>query len=145
MLCLLASCSQEIAEFLALAAAKFSGQSGTEVLAATVKLSNLPVAGGADDAKEQGFQFSQVIVADRQIDAEAVPGLCMFVAEMLPQAPAEIVRQANVIELVSPIERVDTVSAADIALDDVLILRQGLSRNILQILADKRFTSTRDV
>jgi hypothetical protein len=62
-----------------------------------------------------------MLVADCQINAEAVPLPSMFVLKVRLQARAEIARQANVIEVLLLVERIHTLTPGDVLTDNVLV------------------------
>ena len=62
------------------------------------------------NAQYQSLKLSYVIIADSEINAEAIPGLPVPIAQMLLQPSPEIPSQANVVKPLAAIECVDAVS-----------------------------------
>lgn len=63
-----------------------------------------------------------MIVADRQVDAEAVPGFGMPVPKMLGEAGAQVRREPDVVELVVAIEGIDPVAPPDELSEELLVV-----------------------
>jgi hypothetical protein len=78
-----------------------------------------------------------VVVSNRQVDAEAVPASAAVVFEVTLEPPAQVAGQADVVQLVPAIERVDAVPPPDVITDDVLILLQRLARDGFEVLLRK--------
>jgi hypothetical protein len=60
----------------------------------------------------------------------------MPISQVVGETRAEIARQSDVIQLITPIKRIHTLSSAHISLDNILILLQRLPGNVFQMLTD---------
>jgi hypothetical protein len=102
------------------------------------------VAWGRSNPEKQGFQFFQVLIADREINAEAIPKLAVSVAKMALESASQVRGQANVIQLLLSIERVDAVAFSNVIFDDFLVAFQGFTRNIFELLTNEGGTFGHD-
>jgi hypothetical protein len=94
------------------------------------------VSGWPHNPKNKRFQFFQVTVSDSEINAETIPRALMPVSEVMGETRPEITRQSDIIQLITSIKSIHTLSSAHISLDNILILLQRLPRNIFKVLAD---------
>lgn len=101
------------------------------------ELTLLLVSAGFDNAKDQGLKFPQMTVTNGQVDAETVPGIGVAVPEVHSEAGLEAAGEANIVEFVATVERVDALPIPDVPADDSLILLEGVAGDVLQMLTDE--------
>ena len=101
------------------------------------KLSFLFIAGGFDDPENQRLKLTQMVVANGEIDAETVPRISMAVPEVHGEAGLEAASEANVVEFVAAVKRVDALPIPNIPANDGLIFLEGVTGDVLQMLTDE--------
>lgn len=77
------------------------------------ELPMLDIAFGLGNVDDKRLQFFQVFVGVCQIETESIPSLCMLVFKVLFEAGFQISGETNIVEAVSLIERIHTVSFAN--------------------------------
>jgi len=101
------------------------------------EFASLRVAAGLrlDDPQEKGFKLAQVLVADREIDAESVPMRGEAVLQVRVQSPAKVTRQPYIIELAASIQCVNPLPSQDVSADNVQVLFERISADVFKVLA----------
>ena len=82
-------------------------------------------------------------MAHCQIETEVVPGLRVAVTQVRVDASAEVGGEADVVEAVLPIERIDPMTAADEGADDLRVMLKCVAGDVLKMLADQLRASLR--
>lgn len=94
------------------------------------------VPGGGNDSKQERFQFLNGPIVDREIDAETVPTVLVPIVQVLLETDPQIRGEPHIVKLAFAIEGVDAMPPADVFADDVLIVFQCRTRDVLQVLRD---------
>jgi hypothetical protein len=81
-----------------------------------------------------------VLATDSQVDAEPVPGSVVAVFEVRLQAPHQVAGEADVVELLSPVERIDASLAADEISHGAWVLLEHLPGDVFQVLKNERLS-----
>src|SRR2546428_8184389 len=87
--------------------------------------------------EEQRLEFSQVLVANRQVNAEPIPQLAVAISQVGIEPPSQVACQSDVVEFAAPVERVNTLSVPDILSDNFLVLGERIATDVLNVLADQ--------
>ena len=108
--------SNEVIEFLTLAAAEISRKAQLEILGLH-ESPQLLIALRSHHPKHERLKLLDVLVVDDQVDAEPIPALVMPIPQMLLQPCTKIPRQSDVVEPLLLIKCIDAVASAHVLPD----------------------------
>jgi hypothetical protein len=74
------------------------------------------------NAEHQSFDFSKVLVLSREIDRKSIPRLSMLILAVRLEAPLERRSEADIVEPLLPVERIDTGISSDQITDDIAMI-----------------------
>lgn len=88
------------------------------------------------NTKNERLEFLDVIMVGSEIHAEAVPKAAMTISEMAFQAPHEVAREADVVEVPASVQRVDSGTAAYQVTDNRRVRLDDAPRDVFEMLVE---------
>jgi hypothetical protein len=95
------------------------------------------VSARSADTQDERLEFLDVVMVSGEVHTEAVPKAAVAISNMTFQAPHEVTREADVVEVPASVQRIDARTTPDQLSDDHRIRFNNAPRDVFEVLVEQ--------